>query len=643
MADMPDYVRDFPRDKSSTQIKHIHSGWYLYEVKRVRDPETGRLRKASGPIIGTITPQGLVPSRHRKKAEADVPEEQPAAAGAAPEPETTGDQPPAQEEVQTGAPSVPGPCGPVEAGACAFLHQRTKRIRTLLEKYFPDCWTEMYVLAMLTAVSSGEGGLASAEARYRRCLLPQLYPGLALDRDSIALLMEKLSQRREAAESFMKEAGAGLRNCMVTWPELLKESAPGRRSGPVLQSGRLYIFGMNAYGTAVPAFCRLYDMDTPAAEAAAALLRETGDAFGPVAAAGDRNAAGQALCRQMTDAGLDYVFTLERGSRETAGKIPASFTGYDSPFAYRNKGLMYHVIPKRGRRVVVYLDFMQLNDEAVVIVDRNNEMSAARMKEMEEIISGLEESITRAQNEGKQALEGEAEALRQAADLQAAGREELRRQAMDRARDCRKEAARAAAAEEQAREDLETARQHVEYLRAWAAAANSGEQSENRMKARNTDWKTPGKKVAGRSLPDRPDYENITEETGTTAVVTSLVKVPGDVPFRIIKVLESAEKMIGAFDAALEPDIAFLGDSFNAEAWTLLSHVAALLAVPVYNELSIMKRLRGTACREVLEQLSSIHAVPLPDGSGWAAEPLSEDQSELCQNLGFDPERIVLE
>ena len=66
MVEKPDYVLNFVRP-ANTEIKYIRGHWYLYERSNVYDPRLGRSRKKSGKILGSITEQGLVPSRARRE------------------------------------------------------------------------------------------------------------------------------------------------------------------------------------------------------------------------------------------------------------------------------------------------------------------------------------------------------------------------------------------------------------------------------------------------------------------------------------------------------------------------------------------------------------------------------------------------
>lgn len=64
---VPDYVQEFKMHKpKGTEVKKINGHYYLYERCSVYNKSDGRPEKASGGMLGTITPEGLVPCKRRK-------------------------------------------------------------------------------------------------------------------------------------------------------------------------------------------------------------------------------------------------------------------------------------------------------------------------------------------------------------------------------------------------------------------------------------------------------------------------------------------------------------------------------------------------------------------------------------------------
>lgn len=122
MPEKPDYVLNFSKP-INTEIKHINGHWYLYERTNVYDQKIGRSRKKSGRILGSITEQGLIPSKARMQ-------------------KTNGKL----NDV-------------VEFGAVRYFYQHTEEMRIRLKQYFPDCgnaFTQLYSSGQfMTAASEG--------------------------------------------------------------------------------------------------------------------------------------------------------------------------------------------------------------------------------------------------------------------------------------------------------------------------------------------------------------------------------------------------------------------------------------------------------------------------------------------------------
>ena len=78
MPEKPEYVKNYVKQKHE-EIKYIRGHWYVYERQAYYDKEKKQTRRKSGRIIGTLTPDGLVPSKHRTSKDAQVAE---SAAGA---------------------------------------------------------------------------------------------------------------------------------------------------------------------------------------------------------------------------------------------------------------------------------------------------------------------------------------------------------------------------------------------------------------------------------------------------------------------------------------------------------------------------------------------------------------------------------
>lgn len=172
MAEKPDYVLNFPRQKN-TEIKKIGNNWYVYERFSKYDPEIKRSRKVSGKCLGKITPEGLVPTKRRLVQET-------------------------QKSLRRSQIS-----DVVEAGAVLFFWNRTATLRERLKELFPDLWKAIYVAAVLRAIK--EPRFRRLQVHYETSFLAHLMPELSFDAPSNTALLQALGRRRDAISRFMKE------------------------------------------------------------------------------------------------------------------------------------------------------------------------------------------------------------------------------------------------------------------------------------------------------------------------------------------------------------------------------------------------------------------------------------------------------
>ena len=166
MVEKPDYVLNFVRP-ANTEIKYIRGHWYLYERSNVYDPRLGRSRKKSGKILGSITEQGLVPSRARRECVNPV-----------------------LNDV-------------VEVGAVNYIYQRTEWMRSRLQKYFPDLWEHIYAASVIRAIYDCR--FRRLQLHYEDSILSYLYPGLSFMPNAVTEFLNTLGRMRGAIRSYMQE------------------------------------------------------------------------------------------------------------------------------------------------------------------------------------------------------------------------------------------------------------------------------------------------------------------------------------------------------------------------------------------------------------------------------------------------------
>ena len=166
MGEKPVWIEQFERP-AGTEIKHIGSHWHLYERLSVHDRERKGKRKKSGRCLGAITEEGLKPSKRTSPL-------------AAPDLEMENR----------------------EYGATAFLHSLAGSMRESLERLFPDCWREAYVLALLKCRE--QCPFRRMDFHCRASFLERICPGVSLGAGRVKEILRRLGANREGIRMYMK-------------------------------------------------------------------------------------------------------------------------------------------------------------------------------------------------------------------------------------------------------------------------------------------------------------------------------------------------------------------------------------------------------------------------------------------------------
>lgn len=419
LTEKPDYVRNFPKPPN-TEIKHIKNGWYLYEKRSEYDPTIKRTRKISGHMLGTIKPDGFVPSKYAREkmgqgsSAADEASqgqgkvgggetgEMGSSAGNGTSGETGRESPSTQERKQRGdyTATVRGtkPNKTVAAGAVNFLYGITGRIRELLKRHFPENWIVIYTIAMIRTIYGEGGRFYRIERQYRESLLAKIYPNLVLDKESLSGFLAFLGLNREAITLFMKDLSqdAHAREYLlldgtriITYSRQMSTGQLGYDSKHrhEKQINLMYLVTEDSWGIGFPSYYKQYCGSVPDVSAINDLLKEIGDTYQDVIVVGDKGTANEKACNQIIDAGIDYVFALKRGSSETKGLIPENPKNFGTTFYYNGRAISYCKIPKGDYNIFVYLDYQLLADEMATLYGNNEKKIDANISHIEKTIS----------------------------------------------------------------------------------------------------------------------------------------------------------------------------------------------------------------------------------------------------------------
>ena len=314
--------------KPGTQIKYIRGHYYLAKVTSRWDPVAKKVRKVFVEHLGTVTEEGVVPRRSKRR--------------------------PVGAAVYS-----------KEFGATWAVSELTGDIHEALRRHFPGDADWLYVTALLRCVR--HCAMRYTEHFYGVSYLSERFPGLNLSSPSLSNLMTALGFRRAQMVAFMREFVPEKDAYM-----LFDGTAMVCNSRNIYEAQR----GYNSHGChdpqinlmyaaaicqerLMPVFYKRYPGSVRDVSAFENMRGEMGARnFIAVSDKGFVKAKDQAKLEEM---GLPYIAPLRRNSSEyeRAPLEKPGLTGFQGRFMYNGRIVWYYGQPAAAgarHRYVLYLD-----------------------------------------------------------------------------------------------------------------------------------------------------------------------------------------------------------------------------------------------------------------------------------------------
>ena len=355
MSTKPIWIERFNRP-AGTEIKHIGNGWYLYERLSVYDREKKRKRKKSGRCLGAITENGLTPSKRTSPLNGMD-----------------------EGEIEN-----------LEYGATAFLLKLTASMRKRLAELFPECWREIFAMALLKCKEQSH--FRRMEFHYSTSYLAQTFPGLSLSAGRITTLLRHIGTNREAIRAYMKEdlPDSGLvmfdGHRLISGSGTLEYARVGydSRCRFLPQVNLLYMFSV--LGTRkLPVFYKQYSGDVPDVSVFSDIVADAGLRRRDVTVIADKGFESELNEAMLDDASLNYVLAVRRGCAAIP-EIPSSPDKYGKAFKFRRRAIYCNEYPVENGTLFLYYDMALANDEAVDFITRKEKANntVIKMREAED-------------------------------------------------------------------------------------------------------------------------------------------------------------------------------------------------------------------------------------------------------------------
>jgi len=339
MIEKPVWIEQFDRP-AGTEIKHIGTHWYLYERLSVYDKKLKKKRKKSGRCLGAITEDGLKPSKR-----------------------TSPLAPVGEMEIENR-----------EYGATAFLLSLTSSMRSRLQEHFPDCWREIYALALLKCRE--QSPFKRMEFHYHASFLECACPGLSLSAGRITEVLRHLGADREGIRRYMKEDLPSGGVVMFDGHRVLSGSGTleyahvgyDSRCRFMPQVNLVYMFSLQGGGK-FPIFYKQYSGDVPDVAAFRDILGDSGMRNRDVTVIADKGFESELNEDALDEASLGYVMAVRRGCADVPD-IPDRPEKYQKVFSFRGRAVYCSEFPGEKEKTFLYYDMNLANDEAVDFICR---------------------------------------------------------------------------------------------------------------------------------------------------------------------------------------------------------------------------------------------------------------------------------
>lgn len=345
----PDYVLKFDRPVG-TEIKCINGNWYLYECKSVYDKETKKKRKVSGPMLGSIKPEGFVP----KKIRVD-------------DAELSGAQ------IQ-------------EYGFSSFLYHQNLDILEKLKQYFPFTWQKIFALAVMRCKNINT--LNAVDVMYEKTWISSILGKMSLSPGTLSKDLRVLGRERGQTVSYMRDNLSGFSGYLLIDGHRI---ITGSKNMPLAQYGYdsrlrysrqhnlLYLFG-SRQDSRMPLYYKRFAGSVPDCTALPELSRESGISGADITVIADKGFSSGEDFNDIIDSGMKYIIPLRRNTREAESLPPSYWGDFTDIFNYDKRPVCFKQYRKEGYNIFLYYDMKLASEEAGSIVERltalNNDRAA---------------------------------------------------------------------------------------------------------------------------------------------------------------------------------------------------------------------------------------------------------------------------
>lgn len=335
MPPLPEWVAR--HKKKGIAIEKRNGRYYASRVHSVWDPEKGRAQKVTDEYLGVVTPEGIIPPKHKRPLKVG---------------------------------------GVLEAGNFAYLDRFASTLAGPLREFWPESWQSILAAGAIKLVYRDP--LKRFSLRYKTSLACRLWPEAHLSKNSLTRLLERLGREWDSQRNFFEEISRAESNMAIDLTQVFSDS----RNISWLEKGynaqglyhdQLQLLLMWGVDTHLPGFLKLLPGTASGAQNLLSAIWES--RLKHVVVVGDKAFFSEDNVEELEEYETHYALSLKRDLAFLQHPAASRYTKY---FMYRKNVQWWREYEWEDRRVVHYLDKRVAAEEEAAFLQRVEEGKASK-------------------------------------------------------------------------------------------------------------------------------------------------------------------------------------------------------------------------------------------------------------------------
>jgi hypothetical protein len=335
MSSLPDWVTRYK--KKGIAIEKRNGRYYASRIHSVWDAKKGRARKVTDEYIGIVTPEGIIPPKHKRPKKISA---------------------------------------ILEAGNFVYLDLFTSKLIRPLREFWPISWQSILAAGALKLVYRDP--LKRLSFRYQTSHACRLWPDAHLSKNSLTQLLDLLGREWDSQRSFFEELSKAESHMAIDLTQVLSNSqniswlekgynAQGLHHD---QLQLLLLWGIESH---LPGFLKILPGTSSSARNLICAIWES--RLKNVIVVGDKAFFSEDNVSDLEEYDTHYALSLKRDSKFLQHPVHSKYKDY---FLYRKSTQWWREYRWGDRRVVHYLDKVLAAEEETVFLRRIEERRASK-------------------------------------------------------------------------------------------------------------------------------------------------------------------------------------------------------------------------------------------------------------------------